>query len=333
MDCIAELRSKAKKAPKRVVLPEGQDERMIKAAAISQQLGIAKIILLGNEKIIADKAKTLGVSLAGVEILDHTTAKNFDEYVNAYYEIRKHKGMTPEESRATLTEKAVYYGALMVRNNLADTFVAGAVSTSGDVARAAIFCIGVDKRAGTLSSSFVIQIPNSPYGEQGLFIFADCAIVTDPSPIQLAGIAFSSAKLFKSLFGKEPRVALLSFSTKGSAEGPIVDKVKEAYRIAKEKYPELAIDGELQLDAAVDPDVAKKKCKESTVAGKANVLIFPDLNSGNIGYKMAHRLAGGKAIGPLLQGIAKPCSDLSRGCSAEDIVDAVAITVVRCAGE
>jgi phosphate acetyltransferase len=241
--------------------------------------------------------------------------------------------MTPEEARKVILEKPVYYGALMVRKNLVDTFVAGAVSTSGDVARAAIFCVGVDKKAGTLSSSFVIQIENSPYGEQGLFVFADCGVVTDPSPVQLAGIAFSSARLFRALFNKEPRVALLSFSTKGSAEGPIVDKVKSALKIATEKYPELLIDGELQLDAAVDIDVAKKKCPQSHVAGRANVLIFPDLNSGNIAYKLAHRLANARAIGPLLQGMARPCSDLSRGCSAQDIVDAVAITVVRCAEE
>lgn len=333
MDFIAELREKAKKSPKKVVLPEGHDDRTINAASIAQESGIAKIVLLGEEQVIKEKASNLGVSLKGVEISDHRKAKDFDEAVKTFYEIRKHKGMTPEESKKTLLEIPVYYGALMVRKGAADTFVAGAVSTSGDVARAAIFCVGVDKKAGTLSSSFVIQIENSPYGERGLFVFADCGIVTDPSPVQLAGIAFSSAKLFKGLFNKEPRVALLSFSTKGSAEGPMVDKVKDALRIANEKYPDLLIDGELQLDAAVDADVAKKKCPQSNVAGRANVLIFPDLNSGNIGYKMAHRLAGGRAIGPLLQGMAKPCSDLSRGCSAQDIVDAIAITVVRCGQE
>ena len=333
MDFIAGLRERAKSDPKKVVLPEGHDERTIRAAAMAQGLGIANIVLLGEEVLVKEKAKKLDVSLKGIEIIDHRAAKDFDECVNTFYEIRKHKGMTPQESRKVLLEKPIYYGALMVRKDVADTFVAGAVSTSGDVARAAIFCVGVDRKAGALSSSFVIQIESSPYGEQGLFIFADCAVVTDPSPVQLAGIAFSSARLFQALFEKEPRVALLSFSTKGSAEGPQVDKVKDALRIANEKYPELVIDGELQLDAALDADVAKKKCPQSHVAGRANVLIFPDLNSGNIGYKMAHRLAGGRAVGPLLQGIARPCSDLSRGCSAEDIVDAIAITVVRCAHE
>jgi len=333
MDFIDELRKKAQKTPKKVVLPEGHDERTISAATIAQELGIAKITLLGEADVINKKAAKLGVSLKGIDILDHKKSKALDEYANTFYEIRKHKGMTPEEAKNILLDKSVYYGAIMVRKGVVDTFVAGAVSTSGDVAKAAIFCVGIDKKAGALSSSFVIQIENSPYGEQGLFVFADCGIVTDPSPVQLAGIAFSSAKLFKGLFNKEPRVALLSFSTKGSAEGPMVDKVKDALRIANEKYTELLIDGELQLDAAVDIDVAKKKCPQSNVAGRANVLIFPDLNSGNIAYKLAHRLAGGRAIGPLLQGLAKPCSDLSRGCSAQDIVDAIAITVVRCAGE
>jgi phosphate acetyltransferase len=330
MDFIAELRKRAQITPKRIVLPEGQDERTIHAASMAQESGMAKIILLGEEGVIKEKANRLGVSLKGIEIIDHKTAKDFEEYISMFHEIRKHKGMTPEEARRTLLEKPVYYGALMVRKDIADAFVAGAVSTSGDVARAAIFCVGIDRKAGTLSSSFIIQIENSPYGEQGLFIFADCAVVADPSPVQLAGIAFSSAKLFKALFDKEPRVALLSFSTKGSAEGELVDKVREAVRIATERYPELLIDGELQLDAAVDADVAKKKCPQSHVAGRANVLIFPDLSSGNIGYKLAHRLAGARAVGPLLQGLAKPCSDLSRGCSAEDIVDAIAFTVVRC---
>jgi phosphate acetyltransferase len=201
------------------------------------------------------------------------------------------------------------------------------------VARAAIYCVGVEKKAGALSSSFVIQIENSPYGEQGLFIFADCSVIIDPSAAQLAGIAYSAAKLFKALFDREPRVALLSYSTKASAEGPSVDKVREALRIANERYPELIIDGELQLDSAVDVDVAKKKCPQSHVAGRANVLVFPDLNSGNIGYKLVHRMAGARAVGPFLQGILRPCSDLSRGCSMQDIVDAVAITVVRCSQE
>lgn len=330
MDFIADLRKKAAAKPRRIVLPEGDEERTISAAAICQKEGVAKIILLGEEKVIGEKAKKLGVSLSGIEIFDYKKAKDFEAYVSSYYELRKHKGMTTDEARALLQEKSVYYGALMVKNGLVDGFVAGAVSTSADVARAAIYCVGIDRKAGSLSSSFIIQIANSPYGEGGLFVFADCAVITDPSPAQLAGIAFSSAKLFKALVGKEPKVALLSYSTKGSAEGPDIDKVRDALKIARERYPELIIDGELQLDSAVDADVAKKKCPQSPIGGKANVLVFPDLNSGNIGYKLAHRLAGARAVGPLLQGLAKPCSDLSRGCSAQDIADAVAITALRC---
>lgn len=333
MDFIAELRKKAKLNPKKVVLPEGNDDRTIIAASQAQEAGVAKITLLGKEKNIKEKTDHLGVSLSGVEILDYENSSAFKEYVNLYYELRKHKGVSIEDSQKFLIEKPLFFGALMVRKGIADGFVAGAVSTSGDVARAAIYCVGVDKKAGTLSSSFVIQIENSPYGEKGLFIFADCGVVPDPSPAQLAGIAFSSARLFKTLFDKEPRVALLSYSTKGSAEGPAVDKVRNALKIANEKYPELLIDGELQLDSAVDIEVAKKKCPQSHIAGRANVLIFPDLNSGNIAYKLAHRLANARAIGPLLQGLSRPCSDLSRGCSAQDIVDAIAITVVRCAQE
>ncbi|MBI4335477.1 MAG: phosphate acetyltransferase [Candidatus Omnitrophica bacterium] len=329
MDFIAELRERAKKSPRKIVLPEGHDERTILAASNAQAAGIAKIVLLGEDKIIRDKAQRLGVSLGGVEIVDHKVTDEFEKYVNAFYELRKHKGITVEEAGNLFREKSIYYGAMMVREGAADGFVAGAVSTSGDVARAAIYCVGVDKRAGTLSSAFVMQLENSPYGEKGLFIFADCGVVTDPSPVQLAGIAFSSAMLFKALFDKEPRVALLSYSTKGSADGPMVEKVRQALNIATEKYPELLIDGELQLDAAVDIDAAKKKCPQSHVAGRANVLIFPDLNSGNIGYKMAHRLAGARAVGPLLQGVARPCSDLSRGCSMQDIIDTIALTVVR----
>lgn len=333
MDFISELHARARKNPKTIVLPEGQDERTISAAAAAQESGIAKIILLGEEKVINEKAAHMGVSLKGIKIFDYKSSKDMEEYAGLFYELRKHKGVTAEEAKKILLEKPVYFGALMVRKNAADAFVAGAVSTSGDVARAAIYCVGVDRKAGTLSSSFVIQLENSPYGERGLFIFADCGVVTDPSPMQLAGIAYSSARLFKALFDKEPRVALLSYATKGSAEGPVIDKVRQALKIATEKYPDLLIDGELQADAAIDIDVAKKKCPESHIAGRANVLIFPDLNSGNIGYKLVHRLAGARAVGPFLQGMARPCSDLSRGCSAHDIVDTVAITVVRCGQE
>jgi len=333
MDFISELREKAKANPRKVVLPEGNDDRVIAAASQAQEAGFGQIVLLGEQEKIEEKADNKGISLKGVQIIEPKNSKDFDGYVNTLYEKRKHKGMTEEVARQLLIDTPVYYGALMVKKGVVDTFIAGAVTTSGDVARAAIYCIGVDRKAGTLSSSFIIQIENSPYGESGHFIFADCGIVPQPSPNQLAGMAFSSAKLFKALFNKEPRVALLSYSSKGSAEGEAVDKVREALKIANKNFPDLLIDGELQLDSAIDIEVAKKKCPQSHVAGRANVLIFPDLNSGNIGYKLVHRLANARAVGPFLQGIRQPCSDLSRGCSVQDIVDTVAITVVRCAQE
>jgi len=203
------------------------------------------------------------------------------------------------------------------------------VETSADVARTAIYCVGLDKTAGTLSSAFVIDIDGCPYGEKGAFVFADCAIVPNPSPRQLAGIAYSSANLFRFLFEKEPVVALLSYSTKGSAGGTLVNKVVEAAKLAKELYPALTVDGELQVDSALDSDVARRKCPDSPVGGKANVLIFPDLNCGNIGYKLVDRLSSGRAVGPILQGVNRPCSDLSRGCSEEDIIDTIALTAIR----
>jgi phosphate acetyltransferase len=264
-----------------------------------------------------------------VQIVNPASSEHLSAFANTFYTLRKHKGITEDEARATLIAKPVYYAALMVRAGQADGFVAGAVATSADVARAAIYCMGVDKTAGTLSSAFVMSIDDCPYGEDGTFIFADCAIVPNPTARQLAGIAYSSANLFRFLFEKEPIVAMLSYSTKGSAKGALVDKVVEATKLAKELYPDIRLDGELQLDSALVESVAKRKCADSPVCGKANVLIFPDLNSGNIAYKMAERLAGARAVGPLLQGLSKPCSDLSRGCKFEDVVDTIAATAVR----
>ncbi|MFH1848149.1 MAG: phosphate acyltransferase, partial [Candidatus Omnitrophota bacterium] len=215
MDFIAELRERAKKNPKTIILPEGHDSRVIAAAGQIQQEGLAKVILMGDAETVRQKAQDQKVSLDGITILEHKKDKDFKEYVNLFYELRKHKGMTPEDAEKLITEKSLFYAALMVRKGAADSFVAGAVNTSGDVARAAIYCVGIDRKAGTLSSSFIMQLENSPYGEKGLFIFADCGIVPDPSPSQLAGIAFSSAQLFEALFEKEARVALLSFSSKG----------------------------------------------------------------------------------------------------------------------
>jgi phosphate acetyltransferase len=329
MNVFEQIRARAKKKSRRIILPEGTDVRIVKAAAEASAQGLAKVTLLGDEKRIKDNARAGSAKLDTVTIIDPATSDRLDDYGKRFYGLRKHKGITEQEARKTITSKPVYYAALMVRAGEADGFVAGAATTSADVARAAIYCMGVDKTAGTLSSAFVINIDDCPYGEDGTFVFADCAIVPNPSPRQLAGIAYSSANLFKFLFEKEPIVAMLSYSTKGSAKGSLIEKVVEATKLAKKLYPEVRLDGELQLDSALVETVAKRKCADSPVCGKANVLIFPDLNSGNIAYKMAERLAGARAVGPLLQGLSKPCSDLSRGCKYEDVVDTVAVTAVR----
>jgi len=328
MHLLGKIRERAKKNPRRIVLPGAEDGRVLKAAEKAASLGIAKIILVGNEKKIKAAAKANSVKLDGVTLADAKAPARLDKFAKEFFKVRKHKGMTEEGARAQVS-RPLYHAAMMTKFGDADGFVAGAVETSGDVAKAAIYCVGIDRSAGTLSSAFVIDIDGCPYGEKGAFIFADCAIVPEPSARQLAGIAYSSADLFKFLFEKEPVVAMLSFSTKGSAKHRLVEKVVKATALAKKLYPDLTIDGELQLDSAVDEDVARRKCPDSPVAGKANVLVFPDLNCGNIGYKLIDRLAGGRAVGPLLQGLAKPCSDLSRGCSSEDIVDAIALTAVR----
>ena len=252
-----------------------------------------------------------------------------EEIADAYYELRKHKGVTTSAARDHVTGDTVCYAAMMTRMGMADGFVAGANHTSGDVARAAIQCIRIDREIGTVSSSFVIELDDCAYGDNGLFVYGDCGIIPNPSPRQLAGIAIASSELFSGVFGVEARVALLSYSTKGSAAGESIDKINAALAKVKAKRPELAIDGELQVDAALLPEIAAKKCPGSQVAGRANVLIFPDLNAGNIAYKLTQRLGKARAVGPILQGLESPCSDLSRGCDWEDVVDAVVNTVLR----
>jgi len=329
MHLLGKIRQRAKEKSKTIALPGAEDPRVLKAAAKATSLGIAKIILVGEEKEIKKKADAESVKLDGIKIADPSKSEKLNTYAGEFFKRRKHKGITEAQAKEIVVKSPLYFAALMTGAGDVDGFVAGAVETSANVAKAAIYCVGIDRSAGTLSSAFVIDIDGCPYGENGAFIFADCAVVPNPSARQLAGIAYSSANLFKFLFEKEPVVAMLSYSTKGSARGAQVDKVVEATRIAKELNPDLVIDGELQLDSAIDKDVAKRKCPDSPVGGRANVLIFPDLSCGNIGYKLVDRLAGGRAAGPLLQGLAKPCSDLSRGCSVEDIVDAIALTAVR----
>ncbi|MDP1853529.1 MAG: phosphate acetyltransferase [Candidatus Omnitrophota bacterium] len=307
MDIESFLRSKAKKNKKVILLPEPEDIRVVKAAKIINAEGIAKAVIVRKDEMDSAKIK---------------------EYSGLFYELRKTKGITHEDAERIM-HSPLYYAAMMVRTGCASGFVAGASHTTPDVARAAIRCLGLDEKYSVVSSSFIMSVPNCAYGDDGLFFFADCGIVPEPNARQLANIALSTAELAKKILGIEPRVAMLSFSTKSSSDHNSLEKVKEATRIAKESRPDLKIDGELQLDSAIIPEVAKIKNAYDILEGRANVLIFPDLNSGNIGYKLVQRLAGARAIGPVLQGLAKPCCDLSRGCFAEDIVDCVAVTAIR----
>jgi len=329
MSRVLELREKAGKTIKKIVLPEGEDKRVVEAASFLAKEKIADIYLLGKTQDVEKIAEENSISLDGVRVLDPVNDEAFEETVNTYYEFRKHKGITPEEARKKLEEDFVTYGAVMTRMGTADGFVAGASHTTSHVARAAIQCLKLDREIGTVSSSFIMEIEDCPYGEKGLFIFGDCGVIPHPSSRQLTGIAVSSSDLFYKLFNVEPRVALLSYSTKGSATDGVIDKVREALERIKKKRPNLIIDGELQPDAALVPEVAEIKCPGSEVGGKANILIFPNLESGNISYKLTQRLGKARAVGPILQGLNKPCSDLSRGCSWEDVVDAVAVIAIR----
>jgi len=326
------IREKAKKNPKIIVLPEGEEPRMIKAAETIINEGLASLILLGREESIKSKAQELGVELANeIKIINPKDSRKLKEYAESYYQLRKNKGMSSDEAYQLL-ENPLYFGALMVYHDDADGLVAGSVNATGDVFRPALQTIKTAPGINIVSSSFVMVVPDCPYGEKGIIVFADCALNPEPNAEQLADVAIASAATGKALVGFEPRVAMLSFSTKGSGKHPLVDKVIEATKIAKEKKPELLIDGELQADAALIPSIGERKAPNSKIAGKANVLIFPDLNSGNIAYKLIERLAKAEAIGPVSQGMRKPVNDLSRGCSAEDIVNVVAITVLQ-AGE
>ena len=316
----------ASKNPKIIVLPESDDERVIEAAGRILDNNIAKLIMIGKSDV-AKRIKTKNIK--DLVMIDPAVYKDIDKVVSEYYELRKLKGITPEEARDKVLKDYVTFGAMLVRQDIAHGFVAGANHTTADTVRVALRCLRIDKNIGVVSGAFLMEVPDCPYGENGVFVFADCGVNPEPNARQLSGIAVTSAALFQQMVGAVPKVAFLSYSSKGSAEGPLVDKVKEAITTAKEIAPNLLIDGEFQADSALVPEVADIKCEASPVAGHANVLIFPDLNSGNICYKMIQRLARARAVGPLLQGFLKPCSDLSRGCSAEDVVDAVAVTSVR----
>ena len=318
----------AKQESKKIVLPEGDEERNLKAAEIIHKNGIAEVILIGNEAKIKENAKSFGANVDGIEIIDPETSAKTSEYANAFYELRKSKGVTEEKALATVKDP-VYYGTMMVKVGDADGLVSGAVHSTGDLLRPGLQIIKTAPGIKVVSSFFVMELPNSPYGDNGTLLFGDCAVNPNPTAEELASIAISTAENAKSLCNIDPKVAMLSFSTMGSAKHDNVTKVVEATKMAKEARPDLAIDGELQLDAAIVGKVAALKAPNSTVAGNANVLIFPDLQAGNIGYKLVQRFAGAEAIGPICQGFAKPINDLSRGCSAQDIVNVVAITAVQ----
>lgn len=328
MDLFVRLTARAKDNPRTIVLPEGEETRNLTAADNILADGLAKLIMLGNPAKIKENAAALGLkNLDKATIVDPEAPAVIDKYAPLLYELRKKKGMTPEEARKKATD-ILYLGALMVKAGDADGMVSGAVHATGDVLRAAFQVIKTAPGIDTVSGAFLMLLPdNLPFGENNIMVFADCAVVPEPDARQLAQIAVCTAKTARDVAGIEPRVAMLSFSTKGSAKHERIDKVVEATRLAKEMDPTLKLDGELQTDAAIVPTVAKLKAPASDIAGTADVLIFPSLEVGNIAYKLVQRLAGAEAVGPLLQGLAAPVSDLSRGCSASDIYKTIVMTV------
>lgn len=328
MKLMEEIWAKAKANKKKIILPEGEEERNIEACSKIIENAIADVVLVGNPEKIKEVANKLGVNVEGAEIIDPETSDKTAEYAEALYELRKHKGLTLEKAEK-IVKDSLYFGTMMVQKNHADGMVSGAVHTTGDLLRPGLQIVKTAPGTSVVSSSFIMMIPGSKLGSDGLLLFADCAVNPNPTAEDLASIAISTAETAKNLCGLDPKVALLSFSTQGSASHDLVDKVVTATKIAKEKRPDLAIDGELQLDAAIVKSVADLKAPNSKVAGKANVLVFPDLQSGNIGYKLVQRFANAEAIGPITQGFAKPINDLSRGCSSDDIVNVVAVTAVQ----
>lgn len=325
---VADIRRKAAALKKRIVLPEGEEKRTLKAAAILKKDGLCVPILLGDPEKARAVAAANGADISGIEIVDPAKDAKYAEYAAQYYELRKHKGIDEAEAKKSVADPMVF-GVMMLHNDRVDGFLSGADHATADTVRPALQIIKPAPGVRAISSFFVMIFPDRSQGDNGVLIMGDCAINIDPTPVKLASIGISSAKMAKVLCGIDPRIAFLSFSTNGSTQHELVDAVKEAVRIAKEKAPDMAIDGEMQADAALVPEIGSRKFPGSKVAGRANVLVFPDLQSGNIGYKLVQRLTGAEALGPILQGFNKPVNDLSRGASVDDIVNMACVTALQ----
>lgn len=328
MAFIDELKDKAKRDIKNIILTESEDKRVLEAAQKVKNQGFANVILIGNEEDANKLAKENNIDISGIQIINPETSDKFEEYANAFYELRKAKGMTPEKARETMKDN-MYFGTMMVKLGDADGLVSGACHSTANTLRPALQILKTAPGTKLVSAFFLMVVPNCEYGENGIFIFGDSGLVENPNPDELSEIAISSSKSFKQLTGKESKVAMLSYSTYGSAHSELTEKVIEATKLLKEKMPDLICDGELQLDAAIIPEISASKAPGSSLKGEANTLIFPNLDAGNIGYKLVQRLAKAEAYGPLCQGIARPVNDLSRGCNSDDIVGVVAITAVQ----
>ncbi len=328
MSFVQDIMNRAKQEIKTIVLPEATDIRTLKAVDIISKDEFCKIVLIGNKDEIGKLANENGFDISKADIINPSQSENYEEYANAFYELRKHKGMTIEKAKELMLDP-VFFGTMMVKQGKADGLVSGACHSTADTLRPALQILKTAPETKLVSTFAVMVVPNCEFGENGVFLFSDCGLNQNPNSEELSEIAISTAKSFKQIIGKESKVAMLSYSTMGSAKAEEVDKVRIATELAKQKAPDLLIDGEMQFDAAIVPSIAKSKAPESKVAGTANTMIFPDLQAGNIGYKLVERLAKAEAYGPICQGMAKPVNDLSRGCKAEDIVGVVAITCVQ----